>query len=132
MHGDEGFPRELSGDRHGEQAVPESRAAAPRGSFTLAPGSGPVVLASAGVGATPVLSMLRAVVDRDRDREVWWLHGARCGSEHAFREEARELVARLARGRIHVRYSRPEPRDDHTDSGIDVTHPCFCSRSSAG
>src|ERR1700719_1644603 len=32
--------------------------AAPRGSFTLAPGEGPVILLSAGIGVTPVLAML--------------------------------------------------------------------------
>src|SRR5262249_62243088 len=34
----------------------------PRGSFTLQPGDGPVVLLSAGIGATPVLAMLHALV----------------------------------------------------------------------
>src|SRR6266852_4589459 len=34
---------------------------APRGSFTLQPGDYPVVLLSAGVGATPVMSMLQAL-----------------------------------------------------------------------
>jgi hypothetical protein len=36
-------------------------ASASRGSFTLRPGGGPVVLLSAGVGATPVLAMLHAL-----------------------------------------------------------------------
>ena len=33
----------------------------PRGSFSLQPGDGPVVLLSAGIGATPVLAMLDAL-----------------------------------------------------------------------
>src|SRR5277367_6423394 len=36
-------------------------ASAPRGSFTLEPGSNPVVLLSAGIGATPVLAMLHSL-----------------------------------------------------------------------
>ena len=38
---------------------------APRGSFTLRPGDNPVVLLSAGVGATPVMSMLHALASRE-------------------------------------------------------------------
>src|SRR4051812_14336231 len=51
--------------------------AAPRGSFVLHDGTRPVVLVSAGVGATPVLAMLRALVAQHGRRPVWWLHGAR-------------------------------------------------------
>ena len=83
-----------------------------QGAFTLdETGDAPVVLLSAGVGATPVLAMLQRLAAQRSAREVWWLHSARSGSEHAFREEVRELVARLPNGRIHVRYSRPAARD---------------------
>jgi ferredoxin-NADP reductase len=36
-------------------------ASAPRGNFTLGPGGGPVILLSAGIGATPVLAILHAL-----------------------------------------------------------------------
>jgi len=86
--------------------------AAPRGAFTLPPGArGPVVLLSAGVGVTPVLAILDALAAEGTSREVWWLHGARCGAEHAFARDARALVARLPRGHLHVRYSKPAPGD---------------------
>jgi ferredoxin-NADP reductase/MOSC domain-containing protein YiiM/ferredoxin len=84
---------------------------APRGNFVLAPGDGPVALVSAGIGATPVLAMLHAFAATRSQREVWWLHGARNGKSHAFAADARRLVGALARGRSHVAYSRPEPRD---------------------
>ncbi|MGH3262188.1 MAG: 2Fe-2S iron-sulfur cluster-binding protein [Trebonia sp.] len=86
--------------------------AAPRGGFTLTGGDDPVVLLSAGVGVTPVLAILDALVAGRSTREVWWLHGARCGAEHAFGPEARTLVGRLPHGHLHVRYSRPEPVDE--------------------
>jgi ferredoxin-NADP reductase len=95
------------------------QAAAPRGTFTLAPGGAPLVLVSAGVGATPVLAMLRAVADRDPTRRVWWLHGARDGREHAFAAEVRQLLERLPNSRLLVCYSRPRPEDRQ---GTDFTH----------
>lgn len=85
--------------------------AAPRGVFTLRAGDGPVLLLSAGVGATPVLAMLHVLAAERSRREVWWLHGARSGAEHAFAAEARALLAQLPNARAHVCYSRPDPAD---------------------
>jgi len=93
--------------------------AAPRGSFTLNPGDNPVVLLSAGVGATPVLAMLHALARENSPREVWWLFGARNREEHPFAEESRKLVKRLARGKSHVWYSRPGPQD-HPSVDFDL------------
>jgi ferredoxin-NADP reductase len=86
---------------------------APRGMFTLdsAHGQEPVVLLSAGIGATPVLAMLDALTIAGSDRDVWWIHGARSGAEHAFADEVRRHVAALPRARSHIRYSRPAPSD---------------------
>jgi ferredoxin-NADP reductase len=85
--------------------------AAPRGHFTLDDGSGPVALVSAGVGVTPVLAMLHALSAGQATREVWWLHGARDGTEHVFAAEARVLLASLDRAHSRVWYSRPGPDD---------------------
>lgn len=86
---------------------------APRGMFTLDPagGDGPVVLLSAGVGATPVLAMLASLTAAGSRREVWWIHGARNRAEHAFADEARRHLAALPGTRSHVRYSRPAASD---------------------
>ncbi len=81
---------------------------APRGSFVLEPGAGPVVLLSAGIGATPVLAMLHALVASASARQVWWLHGARNRQSHSFAAESRRLIRALARGRSYVLYSRPD------------------------
>ena len=85
--------------------------AAPRGTFTLRPSHAPVLLISAGVGATPVLAMLHALAAERSDREVWWLHGARSGREHSFAAEARTLLASLPAAHAHICYSRPGPND---------------------
>lgn len=84
---------------------------APRGTFTLRPGGDPVVLASAGIGATPVLAMLHSLCSTASSREVWWLYGARNRSEHPFAKESRELLQKLARGRGHIVYSQPGSED---------------------
>ena len=84
---------------------------APRGTFILDRTEAPVLLISAGIGATPVLAMLHALADEHSEREIWWLHGARSGSDHAFAEEARALLASLHNVCVHVYYSSPGPSD---------------------
>jgi ferredoxin-NADP reductase/MOSC domain-containing protein YiiM len=84
---------------------------APRGSFTLRPGQSTVVLLSAGVGATPVISMLHALAAEKSQREIWWIYGARNSVDHPFAEESRSLLKELSRGRGYIVYSRPAPVD---------------------
>ena len=85
-------------------------ASAPRGSFTLRPGDGPVVLLSAGIGATPVLAMLHALAAEASPREIWWLHGARNGGEHPFAAEARALLKPLPTATATSATARQIPR----------------------
>jgi ferredoxin-NADP reductase/MOSC domain-containing protein YiiM len=84
---------------------------APRGSFTLRRSEHPVVLVSAGIGATPVLAMLHALAAEQNRRAIWWIHGARNSDEHPFAEEVRELLKTLPRARSHIFYSAPKPSD---------------------
>jgi ferredoxin-NADP reductase/MOSC domain-containing protein YiiM len=85
--------------------------AAPRGTFILDQTNEPVLLISAGIGATPVLAMLQALAKERSDREIWWLHGARSGREHSFAVEASALLASLPNVRSHVSYSHPGSDD---------------------
>jgi ferredoxin-NADP reductase len=84
---------------------------APRGSFTLGGGDGPVILMSAGIGVTPVLAMLNALAAVRPPREVWWIHGAHDGSEHPFAEEVRTRLRALPHIHGHIRYSTPGAAD---------------------
>jgi ferredoxin-NADP reductase/MOSC domain-containing protein YiiM len=84
---------------------------APRGTFILDQSDAPVLLISAGIGATPVLAMLHALTNERSDREVWWLHGARSSRDQSFSAEARALLAALPNESTHVYYSRPGPND---------------------
>ncbi|WP_233859068.1 MOSC and FAD-binding oxidoreductase domain-containing protein [Paraburkholderia sp. HD33-4] len=84
---------------------------APRGDFFLEEGNGPVVLLSAGIGATPVLSMLFALSDAQSPRQVLWLHAAHDCAHHPFAVETRRLLRSLPNGRGHVCYSAPSAAD---------------------
>lgn len=100
--------------------------AAPRGTFTLGPGTGPVLLISGGVGATPVLAMLHALADARSPRQVWWLQVARNGAQRPFAAETAALLATLPAARSHVWFSSPGPADQ---PGRDYDTP---GRLSAG
>jgi len=83
----------------------------PRGAFTLRQENLPVVLLSAGVGVTPVMSMLHVLAAQASARPVWWIFGARNRGDHPFAREARDLLAKLPDARSHVQYTRPDPSD---------------------
>ena len=83
----------------------------PRGSFILQSGEQPVVLLSAGIGATPVLAMLYALAEDHSTRRVLWLHAARDGQHHSFAAEVRRLISALAHSRSFVCYSTPGSQD---------------------
>ena len=91
-------------------------AGAPRGSFVLHPGDRPVVLISAGVGATPMLAMLHVLTAGRTARQVWWLHGARNGAEHSFSREVLGLLTQIHDWHRTICFSHPDPHDQ----GFDV------------
>ena len=102
----------VSGYLHSRLRVgDELPVAAPRGTFILSDRDAPVLLISAGIGATPVMAMLHTLASERAEREIWWLHGARSGRELAFAAEARELLAGLPNVHAHVCFSRPGDAD---------------------
>lgn len=80
--------------------------AAPRGEFALRDGTGPVLLISAGVGATPVVAMLHELARTGSRRETWWIHTARTPAEHPFAEEARGYLNSLPNARAVTFYTQ--------------------------
>ena len=98
------------------------RARSPRGKFYLDPkGERPVALISAGVGLTPMIAMLNAIVEAGSGRPVWFIHGARNGREHAMGAHVRAVAGENDNVRAHISYSRPLPDDlegrDHDGRG---------------
>lgn len=79
----------------------------PAGDVTLKPGDGPVVLASAGIGCTPMISMLAELAATGSPRRVIAVHGDRDQLSHPFRAELAQLVAKLDDAQAHVFYERP-------------------------
>ncbi len=97
---------------HSQVAVGDLiNAGVPAGDFFLQPGVRPVVLVSAGVGITPMLSMLEALSNPDEVREVWFVHGARDGAHQPFAAEVGTIVAAHRRLHRHISLSRPRPGD---------------------
>jgi ferredoxin-NADP reductase/MOSC domain-containing protein YiiM len=90
--------------------------AAPRGEFVLGEVDEPVVLLSAGIGVTPVLAMLQALVARAASQPVWWLHTTRGPETHAFAAEARGLLEVLPHARSHIFYTAADA--DLSEPGV--------------
>ncbi|EEE38362.1 pyridoxamine 5'-phosphate oxidase family protein [Rhodobacteraceae bacterium KLH11] len=81
----------------------------PAGDFVVPDGDGPLILASAGVGLTPMIAMLHALAGSDRP--VWFVHGTRNGQQHALGREVATLVAEHENLRKRVYYSQPTSND---------------------
>ncbi len=95
----------------------------PRGKFYLDPNSEkPVVLLSAGVGLTPLISMLDAIVESGVKRPTWFIHGARNSNEHAMCSHVRVLQEENENVNVHIRYSKPLPEDIKGTDYDDVGH----------
>lgn len=103
---------------------------APRGVFTPPlRGNRPVILLAAGIGITPFIGYLEALLKVARDErvpEVLLLHGCRNGREHPFSSRLREMRQLLPQLRLVTAFSAPLADDacpgDYDRKGrIDLT-----------
>ena len=77
----------------------------PAGDLVLdAKSDDPVVLISAGIGATPMIGMLDALVAADSKRDIVVLHADRAENSDALRAERNNAVSALANARQQVWY----------------------------
>ncbi|MCZ7456890.1 globin domain-containing protein [Streptomyces sp. WMMC940] len=79
----------------------------PFGDLVLPEDDGPLLLASAGIGNTPVLAVLDHLVSTGAGRRVVAVHADRTPADHAHREEQLALVRALPGGRLHLWYESP-------------------------
>lgn len=75
----------------------------PSGAFTLVDSDKPLVLISGGIGITPTLPMLDRALATGRD--VHFIHAARHGGAHAFRDRLEKLAASHPRLRNFYLYA---------------------------
>jgi ferredoxin-NADP reductase len=95
---------------------------APAGTFIVDPAADePIVLIGAGIGITPLVSMLEAIVHHGPAREVHALFGFRSGAEQPFKERLAATAAENPHLRLHISYTTPQPEDvlfrDYNDRG---------------
>lgn len=87
------------------------QASKPRGKFYLKGQENPILLLSAGVGVTPMISMLNWLVEMETSRKVWFVHGTRNGQEHAMNEHVRDLAHDNQNIQVYIKYSQPGAQD---------------------
>jgi len=94
--------------------------ASPRGTFVLEEDARPIILISAGIGATPVLAMLHQLADTRDPRPVWWIHTAHDRAHHAFADETHALLTQLPHAHERIYYTAEaarQPDEAHITQG---------------
>jgi nitric oxide dioxygenase len=84
------------------------RVSRPFGDVVLDDGDRPVLLASAGIGATPMIDMLGHLAAVGSSRRVLAVHADRTPNTHPFRSDLDQLVAKLPDAVAAIWYERPE------------------------
>lgn len=93
---------------------------APAGEFYLnQQGKNPIILMSAGVGITPMYSMLSFLHEKQSNRSVHFIHGTHNGKQHALREKVNEIVEKSPTFNRFIFYSKPDGEDRQ---GIDYDY----------
>ncbi|PLW81806.1 NO-inducible flavohemoprotein [Kineobactrum sediminis] len=67
----------------------------------------PLVLLAAGVGVTPLMSMLLSALEAMPGREIIFVHGAQDEKSQAFRGTVDALASQYPNLRVHYRYDEP-------------------------
>ncbi|MGW0752413.1 globin domain-containing protein [Streptomyces sp. NPDC002587] len=89
------------------------RISAPYGDLVLQDSAAPVLLASAGIGCTPMLSMLEHLADTGHTAPVTVLHADRSPADHPLRTDHRALTHKLPGASAHFWYEEAaEPGDN--------------------
>ncbi|WP_435220220.1 globin domain-containing protein [Streptomyces sp. Tue6028] len=82
---------------------------APYGDLVLEADDAPLLLASAGIGVTPMIAMLEQLADTGHSAPVTVVHADRSPAEHALRADHEAYAGKLPDAAAHFWYERPEP-----------------------
>ncbi|MCX4739565.1 globin domain-containing protein [Streptomyces antibioticus] len=69
----------------------------------------PLLLASAGIGVTPIVAMLAHLADRGHGAPVTVVHADRSPADHALRADHEAYAAKLPEASVHLWYEREAP-----------------------
>lgn len=78
----------------------------------------PTVLISAGVGLTPMMSMLEATVDSHPSTAVHFLHACENPEQHSFRQRVADLENRTPLLSTHTWYANQAPQSGNVTTGF--------------
>ncbi|MFB8086402.1 globin domain-containing protein [Streptomyces sp. NPDC055992] len=108
VHGGDAPDGEVSRHLHAHvRSGDRLRVSAPYGDLVLTSEDAPLLLASAGIGCTPVLSMLEHLAEAGHRAPVTVVHGDRSPADHALRTDHTALTAELADAVAHFWYENP-------------------------
>lgn len=94
------------------------RVSAPYGDLVLDSADAPLLLASAGIGCTPMLSMLEHLAATGHRAPVTVVHGDRSPATHAMRTDHALLTGKLPDAAAHFWYEDPEPGHPADRTGL--------------
>jgi nitric oxide dioxygenase len=96
--------------------------APPYGDFMLVEATRPYVFIAAGVGITPMFSMLQSAVEARLPQEIHFVQCMQNGRLHPIKREVRELANLSATVTLHTYYSQPESTDQQGEDYDTAGH----------
>ncbi|MFB7912784.1 globin domain-containing protein [Streptomyces sp. NPDC056061] len=123
VHGGGSPDGEVSRHLHAEVRTGDRlRVSAPYGDLVLDSADAPLLLASAGIGCTPMLSMLEHLATTGHRAPVTVVHGDRSPADHAMCTDHAALTDKLPDASAHFWYEQPGPGHPADRTGlVDLT-----------
>ncbi|MFE6171690.1 globin domain-containing protein [Streptomyces sp. NPDC056464] len=125
VHGGAAPDGEVSNHLHARVHVGDRlRLSAPYGDLVLGEGGAgvPLLLASAGIGVTPMVAMLGQLADRGHEGRVLVVHGDRSPAEHALRADHEAYAGKLPDASLHFWYETgaDDTEESHRTGLVDL------------